>query len=572
MIRIKNHKQQELFDPWRFLSPKRRKLLDQSWAGLFREELLCELPVNEFASNFKEDFGRPTKELHSALGVLLIQQTQDLTDEEAVEQLSFNTQWHYALNITEESDSAKYISTKTLWSMRHIVYQNDLNEILFENITAKLAKVFNVNTDYQRIDSVHIKSNMKRLGRISIFVTSINKFLVNLKRNHKAIFTTVGSDIIEKYFPKKSLKCFAMVKPSQSAKTLTSVSSDLFDLVQQFKDHPEVKNMHSYKLLERVLNEQCNVNVSDNDNPVTVKAPKEIPSDSLQNPSDPDTTYSGHKGQGYQVQVMETYSKDEDPKNRKKNLNLITYVEVEPAHQSDAKALIPAIESTKQSDLAPKELLADTLYNSDDTHHDGAKLGVDVVAPVMGNTKEGTISLADFELSDKGKVISCPQGHAPAKTRKKKRYSAAFDLQHCRNCPNQSICSVKKGGKYYYLRYTAKEMRVAKRRAYERSDEFKDRYRWRAGVEATMSEYDRRTGVKHLRVRGIKAVRFCAFLKATGLNILRAAAVRRARNEDECGQDRRKRGAMYAFSIVKERVKQILVFTTQFSRIRCVYL
>ena len=408
MIRIKNHKQQELFDPWRFLSPKRRKLLDQSWAGLFREELLCELPVNEFASNFKEDFGRPTKELHSALGVLLIQQTQDLTDEEAVEQLSFNTQWHYALNITEESDSAKYIGTKTLWSIRNIVYQNDLDEILFENITAKLAKVFNVNTDYQRIDSVHIKSNMKRLGRISIFVTTINKFLVNLKRNHKALFVTVGSDIIEKYFPKKSLKCFAMVKPSQSAKTLTSVSSDLFDLVQQFKEHSEVKNMHSYKLLERVLNEQCNVNVSDAANPVTVKAPNEIPSDSLQNPSDPDATYSGHKGQGYQVQVMETYSKDEDPKSKKKNLNLITHVEVEPAHESDAKALIPAIESTTQSDLTPKEVLADSLYDSDDNHQDAAQRGVEVVAPVMGNTKEGNISLADFELSDKGNVVSCP--------------------------------------------------------------------------------------------------------------------------------------------------------------------
>jgi hypothetical protein len=32
-------------------------------------------------------------------------------------------------------------------------------------------------------------------------------------------------------------------------------------------------------------------------------------------------------------------------------------VEVEPAHQSDAKAIIPAIESANQSDLAPKELL-----------------------------------------------------------------------------------------------------------------------------------------------------------------------------------------------------------------------
>ena len=32
-------------------------------------------------------------------------------------------------------------------------------------------------------------------------------------------------------------------------------------------------------------------------------------------------------------------------------------------------------------------------------------------------------------------------------------------------------------------------------------------------------------GVKHLRVRGFKAVRFSAMLKALGLNILRAAAV-----------------------------------------------
>jgi len=47
-----------------------------------------------------------------------------------------------------------------------------------------------------------------------------------------------------------------------------------------------------------------------------------------------------------------------------------------------------------------------------------------------------------------------------------------------------------------------------------------------------MSEFDRRTGVKHLRVRGMKAVRFCVFLKAAGLNILRAAAFRVTRNKN----------------------------------------
>lgn len=527
MIHIKNHKQKDLFDPWGFLSPKRREVLDQSWAGLFQKELLCELPVDEVASFFDDDFGRPTKELHTVLGTLILQQAHDLTDDETVNQLAFNIQWHYALNITEESDSAKYMCAKTLWNMRSIVIDNTLDATLFENITEKLAKVFKVDTDNQRIDSVHIKSNMRRLGRIGIFTSSINKFLVNLKRGHKELFDTIDGGITDKYLSEKSLQCFSMVKPSESAKTLKSVSVDLFNLVEQFKDHPEIKAMHSYKLLERVLNEQCNL--SDEGKLVEVKRPKEIPSESLQNPSDPDATYSGHKGQGYQVQVMETYCKDEDSKEE--SLNLITHVEVEPAHESDANALIPAIESCKERGLAPEQLVADTLYGGDENCQNAEKLGVEVVSPAKSIKEKDDISLSNFKVSEKGDVVSCPQGHEPDWTKRKKtRHTAAFDSQHCSTCPFQDTCPIKKGKKYRYLRYTDKEMRLAIRRAYEQTEEFKDRYRWRSGVEATMSEYDRKTGVKHLRVRGLKAVRFCATLKAVGLNIFRATAVRKVVN------------------------------------------
>ena len=61
----------------------------------------------------------------------------------------------------------------------------------------------------------------------------------------------------------------------------------------------------------------------------------------------------------------------------------------------------------------------------------------------------------------------------------------------------------------------------------EGTSEFRDRYRFRAGIEGTISAYEARTGVKQLRVRGFEAVRFCATLKATGVNIFRASAVRR---------------------------------------------
>ncbi len=59
----------------------------------------------------------------------------------------------------------------------------------------------------------------------------------------------------------------------------------------------------------------------------------------------------------------------------------------------------------------------------------------------------------------------------------------------------------------------------------------KSGYAMRSGVEATMSEYDRLTGVKHLRIRGLNKVRFCAILKGIGINIFRAVRVKKARTK-----------------------------------------
>lgn len=475
--------------------------------------ILCDTFCNVIDSTFAADFGRSTKELYTVLGVLIFQQMKDLSDEETVYQLAFSEQWHSAFDITSESDDAAYMSSKTLWSMRKIVTDNGLDQILFHQITDVLARVFKVDTSRQRIDSVHIRSNMQCLGRIRIFAETIHKFLINLRRRNKKLYETVAQDLKDRYVSKTTLSCFSMVKPSDSGKTLKEVSSDLFDLLRSFSKDPDVTAMHGYKLMSRILQEQCVVTGASDDTTaeVSLKPPKEIPSDSLQNPSASDATYDGHKGQGYQVQVMETYSDEGDREAKSRTLNLIPHVEVQTACESDAGALIPAIESAKERNLAPKELLADSLYGSDD------------------NCKESAVMLSDFTFSDRGKVIACPQGHAPVKTKHKKtRHTAAFTIDHCANCSLLNECPVKAGKKYYYLRYEDKAQRIAGRRALEQTDEFKDRYRRRAGSEATISEFDRRTDVKRLCVRGFNAVRFCAALKATGINIFRATAVRMA--------------------------------------------
>ncbi len=119
-------------------------------------------------------------------------------------------------------------------------------------------------------------------------------------------------------------------------------------------------------------------------------------------------------------------------------------------------------------------------------------------------------------------------------------------------------CPVKRGEKHHYLRFDDKALRVAERRAREQSPEFKDRYRWRAGIEGTMSAYDARTGVKQLRVRGLKAVRFCVTLKAIAINIFRATAVRKAINAIE-GTPAVVQFSLYrAFLVFKEQFGSIL--------------
>ena len=49
--------------------------------------------------------GRPSKDLHVVIGVLLLQQLHDLSDAETVEALAFNMAWHYALDVRSEADS-----------------------------------------------------------------------------------------------------------------------------------------------------------------------------------------------------------------------------------------------------------------------------------------------------------------------------------------------------------------------------------------------------------------------------------------------------------------------------------
>jgi hypothetical protein len=71
MIYVKDHKQRDMFNPFARLGQKRIKLLETSWAHLFREEILNNLPAEKLFPFFDEFKGRKTKELYTMLGLVL---------------------------------------------------------------------------------------------------------------------------------------------------------------------------------------------------------------------------------------------------------------------------------------------------------------------------------------------------------------------------------------------------------------------------------------------------------------------------------------------------------------------
>ncbi len=67
MFKVKTTNRLTFSTLWGHLGPKRRKLLDKSWSGLFKHKTLPVLPVEALRKRYHDWNGRPTKELYSMI-------------------------------------------------------------------------------------------------------------------------------------------------------------------------------------------------------------------------------------------------------------------------------------------------------------------------------------------------------------------------------------------------------------------------------------------------------------------------------------------------------------------------
>jgi len=242
----------------------------------------------------------------------------------------------------------------------------------------------------------------------------------------------------------------------------------------------------------------------------------------MQNPSDPEATYDGNKGPGYQVQLTETTGESNE-------VQLITSAIPQTAVVSDAVSVKPVLDRLEKDGLLPEEMQADTAYGSDENVETSAERGVELVSPVPGQpTDLHALNADDFVIDETTNALQCcPAGHAPeASTYDEETgtLTARMAVSACRSCPFAEECPVREVHGRFEVKFTDRQRRLESRRREQDTEAFRERYRKRSGIEGTNSGVKRRTGMDRLRVRGGRSVFSSILLKLTGWNILRAAA------------------------------------------------
>ena len=529
MKTIRKPSQQRLFDPFEgVIGSAGWKLIQNGWQCLFREVILEQMPVEKIGQQLSEDAGRPTVELHAILGLLLIRDFQGWTVPQTHEALLFRADIQYALNL----EPGVEITQRTIERYLARLQQNDaISEEVFTRVTDSLLRSMEVKVKKQRLDSTHVLSDMANMGRARMIGVALRRFFARLEKHDASLLESFCDELLQRYRKASDSQVFGDVRSTEQRRVaLQQAAEDLRSVLTTLSEVQPVCQWDSYQQLEVIFSQQCELREE------FIEVRQQTGGDVIQNVSDPDATYCGNKGAGYQVQISETFNEDGEP-------NLITGAKVETAVQSDADAVAPILEDLEQRDALPEEMLADASYGSDANVQLAEEKGVSLVAPVPGGKKYDAeeVGYDQFELNEANEVVACPAGHAPKSTKynaKTDQVWARMDAEVCQACPLMTGCRVQKNkaaeGEVRQangrVQFRLDAPRAATRRRHEQTEEFRDRYRWRSGIEATNGTLKRQLGLKRLRVRGWKAVKTSILLKLTGWNVLRAVALRAARS------------------------------------------
>ena len=162
--------------------------------------------------------------------------------------------------------------------------------------------------------------------------------------------------------------------------------------------------------------------------------------------------------------------------------------------------------------------------------------GIQIVSPVdklqdvSWQAREHTgYDSSRFSIDWKSKRVTCPQGQQSVKwvdnchdRTNNQVIHVAFDARICQACSVRSLCTrSEREGRNLQLRPREQYEALQRARVEGKSDEFKQKYKLRMGIEGTISQAVRGFGLRRTRYIGLAKAHLQAVAIAAAINLCR---------------------------------------------------
>lgn len=496
---------------------------------ILRDELGSIFDDKQFADLYPSR-GQPGLAPWRLAFVTIMQFMENLSDRQAADAVRARIDWKYVLGLELTDEGFHY---SVLSEFRSRLLEGEAEQKLIDEILRRLQEKGLLKAAQQRTDSTHIIAAVRNLNRLETVGETLRATLNSLATlAPEWLRQQVNPDWFERYGTR--MDAYRLPKKKVEQQTLAEmIGQDGFDLLaiidapqapDWLQEVPSVKHLrqvweHQYEQLEE--KGLC-----------WRKASEGPPAAERSNsPYDPEAKYSVKRSIhwfGYKVHLTETCLSQE--------LHLITNVETTASTVQDVQVTESIHQSLKKKGLLPEEHLVDSGYvDAQLLLEIPQTYGVTLIGPVQEDTSWQALAGQGYDLSHfvvdwQAHSVTCPQGkvsqkwNAYTEVAKGEVIMVAFSPLDCQTCAVRNLCTrSKQGPRTLKLRPQAKHEILQASRKEQKTKPWKERYKTRAGVEGTISQGVRKSGLRQSRYIGLAKTHLQHIAIAAATNLVRTA-------------------------------------------------
>jgi transposase len=493
-----------------------------------RDTLDLRYKDSDFADLFVSPQGRPAESPGLLALVTVMQYAEGLTDRQAAEMVSARIDWKYALGL-ELDDCGFHFSV--LSTFRERVIGGGAEQRLLDDMLARFKELKLVKArGRQRTDSTHVLTAVRTVNRLECVGETLRAALEALAvAVPDWLVEQVTPDWFERYgarfeqyrLPKKLAERTAL------GETIGADGVHLLSRVYVAQDLGWLREIPAIEVLRQVWVQQYYVQ----DGQVKWRKGEDMPASKqlICTPYDTDARYRKKRNTnwtGYAVHLSEACDQDTP--------NLITHVETTPATTGDVELTDNIHQALADKDLLPSEHFVDTGYV--DAEHlvtSRTDHSLDLVGPApldsTWQAKSGQgFAIPCFAIDWETQTVTCPQGKISRSWHERVQkgnpvIQVRFRKPDCAACATRSHCTrSKNGARVLTLKPRDQHEALQAARERQKTPEFKERYKIRAGAEGTISQGVRTFELRRARYIGLAKNRLTHIAIAAAINLTRA--------------------------------------------------